>query len=229
MDTKECLSLLEKQIAEKHLLKNRFYIAWTEGRLSKECLKEYAKDYYHHVRAFPTYLSALHSHTEDMSVRKEILNNLIEEEAGEPNHPDLWKRFALSLGVTEEEIVEHKPSCEMGSLIDTFRSLCQKGSLSEGLAALYAYESQIPAICESKIEGLKSHYSMTNPSSYHYFTVHIAADVEHSRVERELLVKHTSEQTTDSVLQAAEKVLNTLWNYLESLYTKYHSEHCCLS
>ena len=94
---------LDAQIKEKHLLNHPFYQAWSRGELSLECLQEYAKEYYHHVKAFPTYISALHAHTECPSTRKALLQNLMEEEGGSPNHPDLWKNFALSLGVKEEE------------------------------------------------------------------------------------------------------------------------------
>ena len=39
-------------------------------------------------------------------------------------------------------------------MIGTFRSVCSECTTAEGLAALYAYESQIPAVSESKIKGL---------------------------------------------------------------------------
>lgn len=210
---------LEAQIAEKHLLKHPFYQAWSRGELSQECLKEYAKEYYHHVRAFPTYLSALHSHTEEMSSRKEILQNLIEEEAGSPNHPDLWRTFALSLGATEQELDAHRPCLEIQKLITTFRTTCREGSVAEGVAALYAYESQIPAICVSKIDGLKTHYGLCDSKAWRYFSVHIAADEEHARVERELLARHVKD--TAPVHKAAQETLDNLWNFLSGLCDRF--------
>jgi len=208
------LKQLDEQIQEKHLLKHAFYQAWSEGKLSKDCLKEYAIEYYAHVKAFPTYLSALHAHTEDARTRKGILQNLIEEEAGTPNHPELWKSFALSLGASEEEIEAHTPCEEIQSLIQHFRCICREGQTVEGLAALYAYESQIPAICLSKIEGLKNHYSMQDPASWRYFSVHIAADEEHARMERELLGLHISSEQTVPAHFAAQRILDALWNFL---------------
>jgi pyrroloquinoline-quinone synthase len=215
------LAKLDEQIQEKHLLKHDFYKAWSEGKLTKDCLKEYAKEYYHHVKAFPTYLSALHAHTEDMQTRKDILQNLIEEEAGTPNHPELWKAFALSLGASEEEIEQHMPCGEIQTLIQTFRSICREEQTAEGLAALYAYESQIPAICISKIDGLKSHYGMSDPAHWRYFSVHIAADEEHSQVERRLLNKHVSVDQESSVYDAAQRILDALWNFLTHMCHKH--------
>jgi pyrroloquinoline-quinone synthase len=215
------LNDLDQKIESKHLLKHPFYMAWTQGTLSKECLKEYAKEYYHHVKAFPTYLSALHSHTEDQATRKHLLTNLIEEEDGTPNHPELWKSFALSLGNTEEEISRHTPNEEISSLIHTFRKNCLEGSVSDGLTSLYAYESQIPEICISKIDGLKQHYQMKDPESWKYFTIHIAADKEHAAIERELIAKHIDTQSAASAMESADQILNHLWNFLSGLCTRY--------
>ena len=174
------LDKIDNDITEKHLLKHPFYLAWTRGELSQEALTDYAKQYYHHVAAFPTYLSAVHAKCDDQATRKQLLSNLIDEEAGSPNHPELWKKFAEGLGVDDVDLAKTEKQPETRNLIDTFRSVCAKGSTEEGLAALYAYESQIPAICESKIDGLKKHYGFTNPKHYEYFSVHIEADREHA-------------------------------------------------
>src|ERR1051325_921263 len=96
------LDRLDNAIAAKHLLKHPFYLAWTRGELSTEALADYARQYYQHVAAFPTYLSAIHANSDDHSTRKEVLRNLIDEEAGSPNHQELWLNFAKGLGVSPE-------------------------------------------------------------------------------------------------------------------------------
>jgi len=88
------LDKIDNDIAAKNLLKHPFYLAWTRGELSREALADYARQYYKHVAAFPTYLSAIHANCDDQSTRKELLKNLIDEEAGSPNHPELWLNFA---------------------------------------------------------------------------------------------------------------------------------------
>lgn len=215
------LKKLDEQIQEKHLLKHDFYQAWSRGDLSQECLKEYAIEYYHHVKAFPTYLSALHAHTEDMKTRQGILQNLVEEELESPNHPEMWKSFALNMGATEEEIEQHTPCNAIQTLIQTFRAICSEGKTGDGLAALYAYESQIPAICISKIEGLKEHYGLCHSQQWRYFSVHIAADEEHAKVERELMVHHVSPDEADNAHQAAQRILDALWNFLSHMCHKH--------
>lgn len=221
MATEVFLQSIDAQIESKHLLKHDFYQAWSRGELSIECLREYAKEYYHHVKAFPTYISALHAHTENPETRKILLANLVEEEAGSPNHPELWKMFALELGVTEEELAQHQPNAEIASLIASFRKLCSQGSVAEGIAALYAYESQIPPICISKIDGLKKHYGMKNPKGWEYFRVHIAADEQHAADERQLLQTYVPSSDKEAIFKATDMILNKLWDFLTGLCHRY--------
>ena len=205
---------IDQIVAEKNLLKHPFYLAWTRGELTKEALADYAGQYYHHVAAFPTYLSAVHSHCDDQETRRQILQNLSDEEAGSPNHPELWLQFSRSLGLEETKVRAGEKRSETTELIDTFRATCRDGSVAEGLAALYAYESQIPPICESKIDGLEKHYGMTDPKSYEYFSVHIEADREHAAAERKLLAEHVDGTNFESVKASVHGVLDALWSLL---------------
>ena len=211
------LDKVDSDIAEKHLLKHPFYLAWTRGELNKEALTDYAKQYYHHVAAFPTYLSAVHAKCDDQPTRKQILSNLIDEEAGLPNHPELWKQFAKGLGVGDVDLAKTNKQPETTNLIGTFRSVCGEQSTAEGLAALYAYESQIPAICESKIDGLKKHYGFTDPKHYEYFSVHIEADRKHSADEREMLGSYVDDRNIDNVRTSVRRVLDALWQMLSGV------------
>ncbi len=211
------LDAIDQQIAAKHLLTHPFYLAWTRGELSKEALKDYAQQYYHHVAAFPTYLSAVHSKCDDQPTRKQILSNLIDEEAGTPNHPELWLQFADSLGTSADELRSSKTQPETAALIDTFRSVCGNRPTADGLGALYAYESQIPAVSESKIDGLKKHYGCNDSKSYEYFSVHIEADREHSAAERQMLDEHITDENASSVKDSVDRVLNALWDLLSGV------------
>jgi pyrroloquinoline-quinone synthase len=211
------LEQIDNNIAQKHLLKHPFYLAWTRGELSKEALMNYARQYYHHVAAFPTYLSAVHAKCNDQATRKQLLSNLIDEEAGSPNHPELWLQFAEGLGISQPDAQNAEKWLETKNLVDTFRSVCGDGSTAGGLAAVYAYESQIPAICESKIDGLKKHYGISNPEHYQYFSVHVEADREHSAAERKMLETHLDQHNFESVKASVNRVLDALWEMLSGV------------
>ena len=154
---------IDSIIDARHLLKHPFYVAWTEGKLSKEQLRHYAEQYFHNVLAEPTYLSAVHFNTPhlhsetnsgDISVRQEVLKNLISEEYGEKNHPALWKTFALALGSSDKSLANATALPGTARLVSTFRDICLNQPFYAGLAAMHAFESQVPSIAAVKIDGL---------------------------------------------------------------------------
>lgn len=217
---------LQSVVEQKHLLKHPFYIAWTEGKLTREHLKHYAIQYFQNVLAFPTYVSAVHFNTPhvgtSIAMRQEILENLIEEERGSQNHPALWQRFAEALGATEAELTETAALPTTENLISTFRHLCLNSPFYAGLAALYAYESQIPAVATTKIDGLQRFYGMTNPQEYRFFTVHQSADEYHSETELNLIEQYadTPEKQAE-VLDVAAQAADALWQFLDGVYDAY--------
>lgn len=220
---------LKAVVDQQHLLKHPFYIAWTEGKLTRTHLKHYAIQYFQNVKAFPTYLSAVHFNTIDVEgaigVRQEILENLIEEERGDNNHPALWQRFATSLGATEAELSETAPLATTTNLVGTFRRLCLNSPFYAGLAALYAYESQIPQIAGVKVDGLKQFYGMTNAEDYKFFTVHEKADVWHTETELKLIEQYVDTPEKEAeVLAVAEQAATALWQFLDGVYEHYCSD-----
>lgn len=222
--TASTLDYIDARIAERNLLLHPFYQAWTQGELPRPALRDYARQYYHHVAAFPTYLSALHAHTDDQQVRRHILANLTDEEAGDPNHPELWLRFAQATGLSREQVTQVELWDETKNLIRTFRLLCREGCVSQGLAALYAYEAQIPKVAESKIAGLESFYGMDDPNALAYFQVHIKADREHSRVERQLLESILTAEDSLEVTRSVDTVLDSLWGLLSAVCRRHGIE-----
>lgn len=44
------------------------------------------------------YLSAIHLNYDNISARQAILENLIDEELGDDNHPELWLHFGEGVG-----------------------------------------------------------------------------------------------------------------------------------
>jgi pyrroloquinoline-quinone synthase len=156
---------LQAAIMEYSMLKHPFYVAWTEGKLSQAVLSEYAKQYYAHVRAFPTYVSAVHSSCDDLQIRQDLLENLIEEERGTENHPELWLRFAEGLGVAREDVRDAELLPATVDSVARLKSLTRSEDYRDGLAALYAYESQIPEVARTKRAGLKDFYGIEDERS----------------------------------------------------------------
>jgi len=181
---------IDELIAERSLLKHPFYQKWQAGELTLDALKGYACQYYHHVLQFPTYVSGAHANCDDLPDRQELLENLVEEEQGPNNHPELWLRFGEALGLSREELIESRPLPETTNLITTYRRLTKDSPFIGGIAALYAYESQVPEVAGTKMAGLKRFYGIDDPQGLKFFIVHHSLDVEHSKVTRNLVAKY---------------------------------------
>src|SRR5207245_10381510 len=139
-------SRFEERVAPFHLLQHPFYQAWSKGELTREDLREYAAEYYHHVAAFPTYLSALHSRLPDGELRRAVLRNLSDEEIEGAAHSDLWLNFASGMGGVAAEVRNSAPVKEVAVLIAGFKVVAANGSRAAALAAVYASESQVPRL-----------------------------------------------------------------------------------
>ena len=211
---------LNKKLDEYHLPKHPFYKSWNEGKLTREIIKDYAEQYYQHVKAFPRYISATHSICEDLDKRKILLENLQDEEKDGADHPMLWKNFAVAVGADENKIEDVKKYDFTKKLIDNFFKN-GRASYAEGLGSLYTYERQVPEIADTKIRGLKDHYGVNSKVGLEFFEVHKAADVHHREACEKLLDSLTEEEQ----LKAEKAALSTakyLWNFLSGMAVKHN-------
>ena len=215
-------TMVEEKIAENHLLNHSFYKAWNAGELKIETIQEYASQYFNHVSAFPRYISGIHTNCEDISIRQELLGNLIEEEKGEENHPELWLRFGEGMGKSRDAIANSQAIKETNELVDTFMKLSRDEKTHIGMAALYCYESMVPEIAENKIDGLKKYYNINDENTLKFFTVHIHADKWHREVISELLSNLCdSHKKREEALDAMNKALYALNNFLSGIERVY--------
>jgi pyrroloquinoline-quinone synthase len=209
---------LDTRIESRAMLDHPFYQRWTAGQLTSAELQEYARQYYHYALAFPTFISNAHANCDDIAIRQLLLENLVEEEQGSENHPELWLRFCEALGLDRDEVLRGSPNEATRTLIATMRSLARDGALHEGLAALYAYESQIPRVAAAKIEGLAKWYGITAPRDIAFFAVHQEADVHHSATSRALLDRLCHDEAASAAAETAvARTLDALYGFLDSV------------
>ena len=218
MTTTTVSSQIDSKVAERAMLSHPFYRAWTEGTLPLDTLRSYSRQYFHHVEAFPRAVSAVHSACPDREGRRMLAENLAEEEgieAGKQDHATLWLMFACGLGEDQADVRSQQLNPETRALIETFQRLSRR-SYASGLGALYAYESQFPAVASAKIEGLVGRYDVKDEQTLRFFKVHESADVEHSRVCRELLDRLPQGEREEAIA-AGEELAGALWNFLSGV------------
>ncbi|MBV8454475.1 MAG: CADD family putative folate metabolism protein [Deltaproteobacteria bacterium] len=214
----DIVASLDSLTAEMNLLRHPFYLQWTCGKLPVSRLRNYAVQYYHHVAAFPRYLSGIHAGCEDLLTRQALLENLIDEERGGENHPELWLRFAEALGVARETVLTSGLVPATRQLVDTFIELTKYQPLAAGLAAVYVYESQIPAVAEAKIDGLRRFYGITSERGLRFFNVHREADTHHARIVSQMIEHHTPRvEDQRSAFGAGRRALAAVWSMLDAV------------
>src|SRR5438270_1748146 len=215
MNTHEFRQELNARIARYDLLTHPFYQAWAKGELTREDLRNYARQYFHHIAAFPDYVEMFESHPE---LDGELVQAVAENRAGEDGHAELWLDFAEGMGAKRASVSSEQPLAEIQSLIDAFQNVACEGSAAEALAAFYAYESQVPRIAQEKARGLLEMYG-ADARTCAYFTIHQTADVHHASVWDEQLEKqvHGDSDCQKKALQAAERIALALWRALDGI------------
>ena len=209
---------IDRMIDERHLLRHPFYTKWADGTLPKEALQEYARQYYAFESNFPRLLSALHTRSDRPEIRQQILENLWDEEHGSRNHAELWLRFAEGIGVSRDDVRASEPNDATTELLDMYRDVTRDAPVAAGLAALYAYERQVPEVATSKIEGLQRNYAVEEPRTLEFFRVHGVLDVEHSGQERRMIEDLVADEAgADAVVAATGRALDTWWAFLTAV------------
>jgi len=216
MRNSQLLEQIDAAIAEKSLLKHPFYQDWQMGKLSREELQLYAAQYYRHVEAFPRHLRVLAARTEG-PIREIILDNLAEEENPSRPHPKLWRDFAATLGVNEEDITACPALPGTQTVVETFREIVGDRPVAEAVAALYAYEAQVPEIATTKIDGLQKFYGVHSPKGLAYFAVHEEVDKAHRAAWRGWLEEH-AEGDEEEILATTNQALDALWGALDAVH-----------
>jgi pyrroloquinoline-quinone synthase len=207
---------IDALIDEKHLLGHPFYTKWADGTLPREALQEYACQYYAFESSFPRFLSTLHSRCDRPEIRQQILDNLWDEEHGAKNHAEMWLRFAEGIGVSRDDVRSARRTEATDRLLQTYRDLTGRAPLSAGVAAVYAYERQVPEVSTSKIEGLQRHYAIDDARTLEFFKVHGVLDVEHSGAERDM-IEQLADGDESETLEATGAALDAWWSFLTAV------------
>jgi pyrroloquinoline-quinone synthase len=224
MNTAQFFEQLEASIAKYDLLCHPFYKAWAAGELTRDDLREYACQYYHHVEAFPCYLAEFALRLDEGELRRAVLANMCDEKGveGGPGkdavpHSQLWLDFAEGMGAARD-IRGHKPLPEINSLTRHFHRIASEGKPEEALAAFYAYESQVPRVAKEKERGLREMYG-ADDKTCGYFALHSTADIHHSNVWRKQLENRIAANpvAAEAALDAAENTARVLWQALDGI------------
>ena len=205
---------IDLEIENRSLLKHSFYKMWSEGKLTIDHLQGYSKEYFQLVKIVPNFVESIAEATGNSD--DDIITNNAREEA---KHVELWVRFATALGVSRSELISYGGSEKTNEAVAKLMGLAGL-PFEEAVAAMYAYEMELPKISRSKIDGLKKLYGMESEDATKYFEIHEEADVRHAQVWREILQRIPSERH-ETAINAAIKSLQAQNMLLDSVHEKY--------
>jgi len=170
-----------------------FWDHMARGDYDIDFLRQYALHYYEHVRVFRLYLAGAMTviPVEEMQV---VLSEVIADEFGvrlwdEPDvdgHPELFRRFMRSLGLTEDdwEPVSTGKNCLDGvaHYKRVHYSLFQSGLAEETVGAIiFGMERTTPHRHSSVMEGLRKFTARTGIAvDAQFFEEHVAVDDYHN-------------------------------------------------
>lgn len=198
---------LDPLISDLSLLKHPFYQKWSKGELTLKDLQIYAKEYFHLVQRIPGIVERVRVRADERGhdLAGMIEKNRIEEQ----EHVELWKRFAKSLGVSETELIAHKPSATVTAAVMELEQLAD-GSFEDGVITMYSLEVELPKIAKTKKEGLCDFYSLESKDAHIYFDEHLKEE-EHLNVWRALDTgDHNLEPAARSSMEAQNKMLDSV-------------------
>lgn len=189
----------------RSLLAHPFYRMWMEGKISRETLGVYAREYRGFIRALPEGWLPLN---EPGKVQEE------------KEHARMWDGFGAEFGLNGD------PGTfpETRALMAAFQSLCE--SPETAIGALYAFEVQQPTVARTKGDGLRRHYSVPD-RVLQYFDTHANNAEEIEALERKIAALSPVEY--ERAKSAYSLMVQALWAALDGIYYRCPdtSGHAC--
>jgi len=195
----------------------------SDGKLSRDQLKQFAVQFFLQVREFPRAVSAMHANCPFPEERMELAENIYEEETGRVSganqpHPELFIRFGEALGLSRKDMVEGQPLPGTRALIDWFELSTKQRSFIEGAAAInLAAEGQVPGAFGPMARHLQEHYGLSK-EAVEFWDLHEMADADHSDVGDNIVVRHATDAAIQArVRDALQHSLDAWWQFFDGI------------
>jgi len=203
---------IDEMIEERSLLKHPFYQMWSDGKLTRESLAGYSKEYFQLVKAVPSFMTPIIEKSSDT-----VVSELVENQQEESDHIKPWITFAEKLGISEDELISYSGTTKTRKAVSDLNELMN--TFDGGACAMYAFEKEIPKISQTKLVGLAEFYGITSNEATEYFKLHTEADIRHAASWRNILEK--SSVDSNNLIEIADKSISAQNLLLDSCYEEY--------
>ena len=206
---------LDQEVDKWSLLRHPFYKMWSNGELNIDHLQGYSLEYFHLVKVVPELVNNIMLKMDESEQRRTVE----ESQKDEVSHIEPWIRFATSLGVKKNNLLNHVCDENTSKAVSSLVELT-KNSLDEAVCAMYAYELDLPNISKTKIEGLNKFYNLSSSDSTNYFEIHQEADIRHAAIWRNM-IREIPDHKYEACIESAVKSLNAQNLLLDAVYERY--------
>lgn len=207
----DLIKKIDEMIEERSLLKHPFYQTWSDGKLTKEALAGYSKEYFQLVKQVPAFMTPIIEQSPD-----EFVKELTENQQEESEHIRPWISFASELGISENELMSYSGLPKTQQAVSDLSELMS--DFESGSCAMYAFEKEIPKISQTKLDGLAQFYGMTSEEATEYFKLHTEADIRHAASWRKIIQNSSA---NDKLIEVADKSISAQNLLLDSCFEKY--------
>lgn len=211
----ELIDQINYEIERYSLLKHDFYKLWQEGKLTLDHLAGYSREYFQLVKIVPSLVENVINTNKEKKYHDAIQNTLEDER----KHIEPWTKFSSSLEVDNDELLAYDGENLTRQAVNDLIKISES-SFEEAVASLYAIEKELPKISETKLEGLRKFYGLTDNNSNEYFNIHKEIDIYHSKIW-ENIIKESTDDKKEKMLNAAIMSLKAQNRLLDSVKSKY--------
>jgi len=202
----------------RRLMESRYFSELREGKLSIKRLQGWAIQHYLHNQAI---LRAFALGMVKNAHDPEMFGYFTYQFNEEQSHPDLAKRFGLALGLKEEDFSEATQifECQIHSARTIYNTIM--GIPPQNRASALTSESMVCRYSEEFNTYLRKNYRMGD-AALEFFTVHMAADKEHTAQSAELIARMTKTPREERLVrESAQYMVRIKLGKFDGLYQAY--------
>jgi pyrroloquinoline-quinone synthase len=211
----DLIDQINYEIEKYSLLKHDFYKLWQEGKLTLDHLAGYSREYFQLVKIVPSLVENVINANKEKKYHDAIQHTLEDER----KHIEPWTKFSSSLKVDNDELLAYDGENLTRQAVNDLIKISES-SFEEAVASLYAIEKELPKISETKLDGLRKFYGLTDEKSNEYFNIHKEIDIYHSKIW-ENIIKESTDDKKEKMLNAAIISLKAQNRLLDSVKSTY--------
>ena len=221
MDGKAIVQSVIQEIVQpgvRRLMESRYFSELREGKLSIKRLQGWVIQHYLHNQAI---LRAFALGMVKNAHDPEMFGYFTYQFNEEQSHPDLAKRFGLALGLKEEDFSEATQifECQIHSARTIYNTIM--GIPPQNRASALTSESMVCRYSEEFNTYLRKNYRMGD-AALEFFTVHMAADKEHTAQSAELIARMTKTPREERLVrESAQYMVRIKLGKFDGLYQAY--------